>query len=69
MYAVWEENRDGINVIIFAKSSDRGNTFSKPANLTSGVGVDSETPSIDTSGNNVYVVWTGNSSGNFDIFL
>ena len=69
VYAVWEESHDGINVIIFAKSSDRGNTFSKPVNLTSGVGVDSETPSIGAFGNNVYVVWTDNSPGNFNIFF
>ena len=69
VYAVWEESRDGINVIIFAKSSDRGNTFSKPVNLTSGIGVDSETPSICAFGNNVYVVWTDNSRGYFNIFF
>jgi S1-C subfamily serine protease len=69
VYAVWEESHDGINRIIFAKSTDRGNTFSKPANLTSGVGKDSETPSIAAFGNIVYVVWTDNSPRNFDIFF
>jgi S1-C subfamily serine protease len=69
VYAVWEESHDGINRIIFAKSTDRGNTFSKPTNLTSGVGKDSETPSIAAFGNIVYVVWTDNSPGNFDIFF
>lgn len=69
VYAVWEESHDGINRIIFAKSTDRGNTFSKPANLTSGIRVDSETPSIGAIGNNVYIVWTDNSLGNFDIFF
>jgi S1-C subfamily serine protease len=69
VYAVWEESHDGTNRIIFAKSTDRGNIFSKPANLTSGVGKDSETPSIAAFGNIVYVVWTDNSLGNFDIFL
>ena len=69
VYAVWEESHDGINRIIFAKSTDRGNTFSKPANLTSGIRIDSETPSIGAFKNNVYVVWTDNSPGNFDIFF
>jgi hypothetical protein len=69
VYAVWEESLDGTNRIMFAKSTDRGNTFSKPANLTSGVGIDSETPSIAAFGNIVYVVWTDNSPGNFDIFF
>ena len=69
VYAVWEESHDGTNRIIFAKSTDRGNTFSKPANLTSGIRIDSETPNIGAFENNVYVVWTDNSPGNFDIFL
>jgi S1-C subfamily serine protease len=69
VYVVWEESHDGINRIMFAKSTDRGNIFSKPANLTSSVGKDSETPSIAAFGNIVYVVWTDNSPGNFDIFF
>jgi len=69
VYAIWEEKHDGTNRIIFAKSTDRGNTFSKPANLTSDVGKDSETPSVAAFGNIVYVVWTDNSLGNFDIFF
>ncbi|MFZ0511434.1 MAG: trypsin-like peptidase domain-containing protein [Candidatus Nitrosopolaris sp.] len=68
-YAVWEESHYGTNRIIFAKSTDRGNTFSKPANLTSGIRIDSETPSIGAYENKVYVVWTDNSPGNFDIFF
>ena len=68
VYAIWEENHDGTNRIIFAKSTDRGNTFSNPANLTGGR-IDSETPSIAVFGNIVYVVWTDNSLGNFDIFF
>jgi S1-C subfamily serine protease len=69
VYAVWEESHDGTNRIMLAKSTDRGNTFSKPANLTSGIGKDSETPSVAAFGNIVYVVWTDNSPGNFDIFF
>ena len=64
VYAVWEENHDGTNRIIFAKSTDRGNTFSNPANLT-GSRIDSETPSIAAFGDIVYVVWTDNSLGIF----
>ncbi|MGB6533201.1 MAG: trypsin-like peptidase domain-containing protein [Candidatus Nitrosopolaris sp.] len=69
VYAVWEESHDGTNRIMFAKSTDRGNTFSKPANLTSGIRVDSETPSIGAFENTVYIVWTDNSPGNYDIFF
>jgi len=70
VYVVWEESiQSGNNKIMFAKSTDRGDTFSKPVNLTSGVMTDSETPSIAAFRNNVYIVWTDSSPGNFDIFF
>jgi S1-C subfamily serine protease len=71
VYAVWEESyyQNGNNRIMFTESANRGDTFSNPLNLTSDIKIDSETPSIDASGNNVYVVWTDNSTGNFDIFF
>lgn len=69
VYAIWEENSNGINRIIFTKSIDQGNTFSKPTNLTSSIGVDSETPNIAAFGNNVFVTWADNSLGNFNIFF
>jgi S1-C subfamily serine protease len=69
VYAVWEESHDGTDRIMFAKSTDRGNTFSKPANVISSIGKDSETPSIASFGNIVYVVWTDKSLGSFDIFF
>jgi S1-C subfamily serine protease len=70
VYVVWEESvQSGNNKIMFAKSTDRGDTFSKPVNLTSGVITDSETPSIAAFHNNVYIVWADNSRRNFDIFF
>ena len=71
VYAVWEESyyQSGNNRIMFTKSANRGDTFSDPLNLTSDVKIDSETPCLDASGSNVYVVWTDNSTGNFDIFF
>jgi hypothetical protein len=54
---------------MFAKSTDRGDTFSKPVNLTPGVITDSETPSIAAFRNNVYIVWADSSPENFDIFF
>ena len=33
VYVVWEESHDGTNRIIFVKSTDGGDTFSKPASL------------------------------------
>ena len=70
VYVVWEESvHSGNNKIMFAKSTDRGDTFSKPVNLTLGVITDSETPSIAAFHNNVYIVWADSSPENFDIFF
>jgi hypothetical protein len=70
VYAVWEESyQSDNNRIMFTKSVNRGDTFSTPMNLTSGIKLDAETPSISAFGNSVYVVWADNSTGNFDIFL
>jgi hypothetical protein len=70
VYVVWEESvYSGNNKIMFAKSTDRGDTFSKPINLTLGVITDSETPSIAAFRNNVYIVWADSSPENFDIFF
>jgi S1-C subfamily serine protease len=69
VYAVWEEGHNNGNKIIFTRSTDRGNTFSKPMELTEGLGMDYETPDIAAFQQNVYIVWTDNSQGNFDIFF
>lgn len=69
LYAIWEESQNGGNRIIFARSTDQGNTFSKLVNLTTGIRIDSETPNIAVFQKNVYVVWTDDSKGNFDIFF
>jgi hypothetical protein len=55
--------------IMFTKSVNRGDTFSTPMNLTSGIKLDAETPSISAFGDSEYLVWADNSTGNFDIFL
>jgi hypothetical protein len=69
VYAVWEEGQNNGNKIIFTRSTDRGNTFSKPVELTEGFGMNYETPDIAAFQQNVYIVWTDNSQGNFDIFF
>ena len=62
---VWSDNnpRD----IFFAFSTDNGLTFSFPDNLSVNTGF-SAFPQITSEGNNVYVVWTDDTPGNFDIF-
>ena len=64
---VWEEEDTlGNGDIFFAFSTDNGQTFSTPDNLSKTPGRSDE-PQISSEGNNVYVVWTESTLGS-DIF-
>ena len=54
--------------VLFAKSNDRGSTFSVPVNISNNLG-DSGLPQMSVSGNNVYVTWENNGLGNFEVFV
>lgn len=54
--------------IFFKKSTDGGLTFSKPINISDNTGF-SEHPQIAVSGNNVYLVWTDDTSRNKQILF
>lgn len=60
VYVVWQDRSSDTKKIdiLFARSSDNGATFSSPVNLSKLVG-SSHHPSLAVSGNNVYVVWFG----------
>ena len=72
MYTVWQDNvisKDPINYDIFMrKSNDEGATYSDVVNLSNNTGF-SEHPQIAVSGNNMYVVWIDNTSGNREIYF
>ena len=53
--------------IFLVKSLDRGNTFSGAVNISNNSGV-SECPSIAvSSGNNIFLTWQDNTSGNNEV--
>ena len=59
VYVVWEDDDNDIpgdRDIFFARSTDGGQTFSEPDNISENSGVSVE-PQISSVGNNVYVVW------------
>jgi hypothetical protein len=68
VYVVWRDNSSGNNDIYFRKSSDKGNSFSIPDNLSDNNG-SSIDPKIAVTGNNVYVIWSDDTSGNGDIYF
>ena len=68
VYVVWTDNSIGTYETFFTKSLDHGNTFSKVSVISSNP-ERSISPSISAYGNNVYVVWSDNTFGNFEIFF
>ena len=68
MYVVWTDETTGNGDIYFKTSLDKGITFSSVENLSNNTG-SSVSPRIAVSGNNVYVVWTDNTTGNGDVYL
>jgi len=69
VYAVWLERTTGnITNVIFSKSDDNGNSFSKPNVLTHHSG-NSGLPQIFADANGVSLIWEDNSLGNFDVFF
>ena len=71
IYVVWRDTTvNGIEDVFFKRSTDSGATFSNTINLSMNAG-DSDSPQIAVSGNNVYVVWSDETTttGNGDIFF
>jgi hypothetical protein len=67
VYVVWTDNSSkGNGDIIFRKSTDKGTTFDIAENLSNNPG-NSVDPHITAFNNNVYVVWTDDTTGNADI--
>src|SRR5437867_2008370 len=68
VYVVWQDNSTGNGDIYLRHSTDGGKAFEDILNLSNNTG-GSQLPQIALSGNNVYVVWQDNSTGNGDIYL
>jgi hypothetical protein len=62
VYVVWEDDVDtpDIDEIFFARSTDGGLTFSESNNISESTG-NSFSAQISSEGNNVYVVWSGDT--------
>jgi len=64
VYAVWVQEDSGhkYDNVVFAKSTDGGNTFSNLATVSSGV-EHASGPDIALKGNNIYIAWTTDNLG------
>ena len=65
---VWQDNRTGKNEIYLRDSTDGGNSFGTPINLSNSTG-DSQFPQIESIVNRTLVVWQDNRTGNNEIYL
>jgi len=68
VYVTWENNGLGNFEVFVAKSTDNGNTFTFPVNVSNN-DPPSGAPQIIASGKNVYVSWMDKTSGNYDVFV
>src|SRR5215204_91418 len=68
VYVVWSDNATGNGDIYFKRSVDNGTSFGNTENLSNDNGK-SYGAQIVISGNNIYVVWADDSTGNGDIYF
>ena len=72
VYVVWQDIASGKNAIFYRHSNDTGVTFRGVRELSKTISVNGESalyPRISAIGNNVYVVWQDQVSGNNEVFL
>jgi hypothetical protein len=68
IFVVWDDDSPGSADIFFTKSTDGGETFSKPVNLSNNTR-GSFDPALAISKNDIYVAWDDDSPGNADILF
>ena len=68
LYVVWSDDGTGNGDIYFKRSVDNGTTFQSVENLSNSPG-NSTDPQIALYNNNLYVVWSDDSTGNGDIYF
>jgi hypothetical protein len=69
VYVAWTQTISNQNYdVFFTKSSNNGDTFDTPINLSNNSG-SSGWSQISVDGDNVYVNWVDSTSGRFDVFV
>lgn len=63
VHVVWEHQESGLWVVYYSKSTEGGNSWSAPLNVSTG-GSQQTTPAIASDGNNVVIAWTYTSTTN-----
>jgi hypothetical protein len=68
VYLMWEDNSLKNYDVFLSTSSDSGNTFGAPVNISSNPG-DSGAPQMLVNGDSIYATWMDQSTGNFEIMF
>jgi hypothetical protein len=66
VYLTWWDNKTGNNEVFFAASNDNGKNFDKPINLSNAKGASADSQ-VAAQGNNVYVMWWDNKTGDWQV--
>jgi hypothetical protein len=68
VYAAWDDKTPGTHEIFFAHSSDGGDAFSVPQNISNS-GTFATAPNLAATGNDVYLTWTERTTAeNYEVF-
>ena len=65
----WEDTAPGVSVIMFARSTDLGDTFSTPLRVSKGEGRATEANVFTINGSNIFVTWVDESGGDAQAFF
>lgn len=69
VYVAWDSNQTGNREILFRASSDGGNTFGEKINISNSTNGRSDMQDVSASGNNVYVTWCDDKTGDMEIYM
>jgi hypothetical protein len=69
VYVVWNSNKTGNWEIMFRASTDGGNTFDDKINISNSSNGRSDMQNVAASGNNVYVIWCDDKTGDMEIYM
>jgi hypothetical protein len=67
IYLTWWDNKTGNNEVFFAASNDGGKIFDREINLSDAKGGSADSQ-VSAQGNNVYVTWWDNETGDWQVF-
>ena len=64
----WEDSGPGTNVIMFSRSTNGGESFSEPKQVSVGSGDATEAAIATDNSGRIHIVWVGNATGNSETY-